>query len=335
MASARTAAFGRLLMQHQTTRSRDGGEARMSHHPPMTVRGVEVVETLPTVAFTRSLVPFDGSEISKAGLLVADELADRLGLEIYALYAVPREGEVPEGRRRLSTARLSSRPVHHTLVVDPDPAHAICQALASRPSAVLCIGSHSRGRSAALVGSVSRAIMARARQQAVLAGPSLGRPGGIWWEDDPVRLSSYRGGGVVVCLGDMKTGPTLLRAALWWAKQLGETLIAITVAEPVPRPLDEGPVRRAFGPADVDEFLAQATVDVREKGVDVVCRPIYDPISPAEGVYGYLKEAPGALAVAGWRPRPRLPLLVTRGTTANIVRSSPSPVLVVPLGEDH
>jgi nucleotide-binding universal stress UspA family protein len=301
----------------------------------MTVRGVDVVEALPAVAFTSALVPFDGSETSKAGLLVADELADRLGLEIYALYAVPREADVPEGRRRLSTARLSSRPVYHTLVVDPDPANAICQALASRPSSVLCIGSHGRGRSAALVGSVSRAVMARTHRQAVLAGPSLGRPGGIWWEDDPVCLSRYRGGGVVACLGDMETAPTLLHAALRWAKQLGETLIAITVAEPVPRPLDEGPVHRAFGPADVDEFLAQATVHVREKGVDVVCRPIYDPISPAEGVYGYLKEAPGALAVAGWRPRPKLPRLVSKATTANIVRSSPSPVLVVPLDGDH
>ena len=77
--------------------------------------------------------------------------------------------------------------------------------------------------------------------------------------------------------------------------------------------------------------LEQVTAPLRQQGVEVITRAIYDPISPAEGVESYLRDSPGALVVVGWRPRSPLSQLVSRNTPATIIRYSPSAVLVVPL----
>lgn len=57
---------------------------------------------------------------------------------------------------------------------------------------------------------------------------------------------------------------------------------------------------------------------------------VYDPVSPAEGVYTFLNDRPAFLAVAGSHVRSRAERIVFGSVAAGIVRRSPSPVLVVP-----
>ncbi len=278
------------------------------------------------------LVPVDGSALSKKALLAADELAERLKFDIDLMMAVPHESDVPAAKRRLAAMASPGRPVHCSVVVDPDPANAICGALERTDRSIICMAARGRGSTSALLGSVSSAVIARSHKPLILAGRSIGRPAGLTWEDEPVLLSKYRGGGVVVCLASVKDSPSLLEAGRGWAAGLGEPLIALTVAELLPPSVDGGEGHRLFGPdGDVDAFLEQVTAPLREQGVEVVTRAIYDPISPAEGVESYLRDSPGALVVVGWRPRSLLSQLVSRNTPATIIRYSPSPVLAVPL----
>ncbi len=74
------------------------------------------------------LVPVDGSALSKKALLAADELAERLKFDIDLMMAVPHESDVPAAKRRLAAMASPGRPVHCSVVVDPDPANANCGA---------------------------------------------------------------------------------------------------------------------------------------------------------------------------------------------------------------
>jgi nucleotide-binding universal stress UspA family protein len=293
--------------------------------------GVDVLSLPPVRAV---LAPVDGSKLSYTALLVADELAERLGIEIHVLTAVPHEGDVPAGQQRLAALLPPGRPVHPIMAVDPDPANAICETSIRIDKAIICMATHGRGRSSALLGSVSTAVIARSRGPLVLAGRSLGHASGLLWEDEPIRLAKFRGGGVVVCLDETEASVRLLEMGHGWAARLGEPLIALTVAELLPPPVDGGEVHRLFGPdGDVEAFLNKATAPLRAQGFDVLTRALYDPISPADGVESYLSGSPGAMVLAGWRPRSPLTRLVSRNTTATVVRHSPSPVLVVPLND--
>jgi nucleotide-binding universal stress UspA family protein len=112
---------------------------------------------------------------------------------------------------------------------------------------------------------------------------------------------------------------------------LGQRLTVVTAAEPVPPPLDDRQTRRRFGPdGDVEAFLDELVGPLREEGVAVDARVIYDPISPAEGVRSHLRDEPAALVVVSSHARTGLTRLVFGSTAAAIVHHSPSPVLVVP-----
>jgi nucleotide-binding universal stress UspA family protein len=265
------------------------------------------------------LVPLDGSELSIRTLPVAHSLALRIGGDVVLLSAVDSEDEVAEREAELAGIELLGVQVRRSVVVDRDPAGAIHNALKALGAAVACMASHGRGRTAALIGSVATEVVARGHDPVVVVGPLVGE--------------RRMGAGVLACVDDSPASHALLPVGIRWARLLGEPLTVLTVAEPVPPPLDERPARRAFGPdGDVEAFLEAVVGLVRQEAPDVpvATAAVYDPISPAEGVAVYLDEHPAHLLVVSSHARSGLARVVFGSVAADIVHRSPFPVLVVP-----
>jgi nucleotide-binding universal stress UspA family protein len=266
---------------------------------------------------TTILVPLDGSEYAARALPVAGRLARRLGADVRLLSAVATEDEVPARKAELAAIEVPGAEVHYSVVVSRDPAGAIHVALRQTPGAVACMASHGRGRSAALVGSVATEVVARGHDPLVLVGPLV--------DERP------RGRGVVAAVDDTPASAALLPIALDWAEMLDERAAVVTVAEPVPPPVRDKPVRRLFGPdGDVEAFLDNFVEPFRRQGDELTAVPWYDPVSPAEGMHAYLREHPAFLVVVSSHARAGLARIVFGSTAAAIVHRSPSPVLVVP-----
>jgi nucleotide-binding universal stress UspA family protein len=114
------------------------------------------------------LVPIDGSDFSRAAVPTAARLGGRLGAEIHLLSAVESVEELERGERELARVDVPGHRVHRTVLVDRDPAGAIHEALRKLDSAVACMATHGRARSAAPLGSVAIEVFARGHDPLVL-----------------------------------------------------------------------------------------------------------------------------------------------------------------------
>ena len=268
------------------------------------------------------LVPLDGSAFSEVAVPVASRLAERLSADIALFSAVPTADDVPERERELARS-LPGRQVQRLVVVNLDVAGAIHEALRRLPGAVACMATRGRGRTAALIGSVATEVIARGHDPLILVGPLNGDHAP--WLDDPEPS------GVVAGVDENPAVDTILSAAVHWAKMLHERLLIVSIAEPLPPPLASGEVHRKNGPdGDVTLFLRVLATRAKREIEDVEVRALYDPVSVADGMRTFLREHPAQLVVVSTHGYLGIPRAVFGSVAADIVRSSPSPVLVVP-----
>jgi nucleotide-binding universal stress UspA family protein len=261
--------------------------------------------------------------MSERALPVAVELAARLHADVHVFSAVALESEVPAREAELHDAGAGSAIASRTVVFDNDPPRALADRLRSLPNPIVCMASHGHGRSAAVLGSVAGAILATSEEPVILVGPRYGDT--VPWLDDPRPTS------VVTCVDDTSTSELLVREGLDFADLLGESLLVVTAAEPVPEPIEHTVARRRFGPdGDPAVFLDAVVAPLRTAGASMGTQVLWDPISAADGVRSYLREHPASLVVVGTRARQGVARLVLGSVAANIVRNSPSPVLAAP-----
>jgi nucleotide-binding universal stress UspA family protein len=261
------------------------------------------------------VIPLDGSEFSLVALPVGLELANALHAAVHVVSAVGTEDEVTAREAYLDSLGLGPA-VTRMVVVDLDPAGMIHESIKRLGRAVACVATHGRGRTAALVGSVATDVVARGHDPLVVVGPFV--------------EAAPRGKGLVASVDDTPAAGSLVQVASGWARLLGQPLVIVTVAEPVPEPV-RPPARRVFGPdGDVDAYLDSLAAPLREGGIDVDTAPVYDPIGPGEGVHAYLESHPAALVAVNSRAREGVARLVFGSTAASIIYHSTAPVLVVP-----
>jgi nucleotide-binding universal stress UspA family protein len=278
------------------------------------------------------LVPLDGSSFSGRAVPVAARLAGKLDAGILLFSAVPTEDDVPARQAELAAVVPPCLgPVRRSVVVSLDPAGAIHEQLRQlgRDRALACMASHGRGRSAALVGSVATEVVARGHDPVVVVGPHPDEHASGEAGEAPEHPGGH---GVMVAVDDTPASAALVPIGLGWAELLEEPLTVTTVAEPVPPPLrPDHPARRRFGPdGDVEAFLEGLVAPARQQGHKVEALPLYDPISPASGLELYLRDNPATLVVVASHARTGPTRIVFGSEAADIVRRSPSPVLVVP-----
>jgi nucleotide-binding universal stress UspA family protein len=268
------------------------------------------------------VVPLDGSHLAEHALPIAARLARRLDAAVHLLSAVPERAELAPRLEQLAKVERRDVRISHSVVVDADPVDAIEATLERFDGGIGCMASHGRNRSAALMGSVTNEVIRRRRDPIVVVGPFVDRPAGD--ADD-------RETGVVACVDDTPAADAILSVALWWAELLRERPVVLTVAEPVPPPLDDGAPHRRFGPdghpeAYLEHFVSHAPVDSRE----IETRVVYDPVSPAAGIRDHVRDHPASLLVLGSRARTGVARLALGSVAAEVVHASVSPVLLAP-----
>ncbi|MEY2476867.1 MAG: hypothetical protein QOG87_2182 [Actinomycetota bacterium] len=276
--------------------------------------GLTVPKTVDAV-----VIPLDGSELSLGAVPVGCALAGRMDAQIHLVSTVETVDEVPGREADLTAIPIPDREVHRHVVVDRDPAGEIHETVRRLAPAVVCMATHGRGRSAALVGSVATDVVGRGRDPVVMVGPFV----------DP----EHKGQGVVACVDEtLDAAVTLASIASGWAALVQEPLRVITVAEPVPPPVRAGAaIQRRFGvDGDLEAYLLAVIEQLGAEDIEVEAHPVYDPIGPAAGVNEHLEEHPAFLGVVMSRGVTGLARLVFGSVAGAIVFHSRSPVLVVP-----
>lgn len=168
-----------------------------------------------------------------------------------------------------------------------------------------------------MVGSVANNVLARVHKP-VVVGPLV---------DWRLRTDA-----VLACIDGKRPPTAVLAGAARWARLLHERLIVFTVAEPVPPEIHAGPVRRAYGAdGDVEAYLERVVRPLRSEVTDIELHPEYDEFGVVAGIRRHLTLRPAPLVSLGIRLQRRVSRLVFGSLAAEVIRASPSHVLVVPL----
>jgi nucleotide-binding universal stress UspA family protein len=265
------------------------------------------------------VVPLDGSPLAERGVGPARLLAERLGARVH-LVSVSSSPEEADSRRTELSALAAANHLSWEVVPADHRADAIEATRDRLNPALVCMATHGRGRSAALVGSVATAVLRHSDVPVLLVGPRAALGG-----TTPKRL--------VVCVDGSSESEGLVAVAAAWGSALGLAISLVTVAEPVPESVREhGHYGRMFGPdTDADQYIAGLVGQWTDRVPGIDGTAIYNPVSVGGAVVDHLETDPPALVLVGTRARTGLPRLVLGSVAATVVHESPCPALVVPL----
>ena len=232
-----------------------GAHRPHAHHrpPAQAIRLRETATVVEPARYRHVVVPLDGSDFAAHTLKSGASLARAFGAVLHVVGVVSEETEAEALHEHLESVegRPELAPVAVSVVRALDVADTIADAIGDvaeqlRPS-VVCMASHGRGRvGGALLGSVAMAVLTRYRNPTVLIGPQAADSG------------LPTAGPVLACVDGSEVSEATLPMAAAWALALGLPLRVVTVAEPVPSPLERHRYRRAFGPnVDADDYVEQ------------------------------------------------------------------------------
>jgi nucleotide-binding universal stress UspA family protein len=172
-----------------------------------------------TTPFARLLVPLDGSPDAERALGPALDVAVRTGLPLTVLrQTYPGDEESAATYLAELTDRYADRTDLETTLVNRESAVlAITEGI--EPGTLVCMGTHGRGRSEALLGSVAEAVLRDVGQPLLLVGPHV--PSG----------PAFESGHVVACLDGSKAAEGSLGPAQEWSDLLGLPLWLVTVGD--------------------------------------------------------------------------------------------------------
>ncbi len=285
------------------------------------------------IRYSHVLVPLDGSKFAAAAVQTARALAARFDAEVHGVSVAEHPDEVDVLRRQAAETLGSEGAAERVhVVVGDDPAAAIAETASGLGSALVCLSTHGRGRvTGAFVGSVARSLLQGAREPIIAVGPLADRPR-PFASTAPVPLSVPR---LVACVDGSPASESLLPVAGAWADALGMSLTILTVAEPIPPPIQpEATWYRRHGPEeDADAYARRLAERWKDVAGQVDSLVVYDPISPADGLRTYLDQQPAGMVAVTTHARTGLRRVLLGADAANIVHASTAPALVVPLNE--
>jgi nucleotide-binding universal stress UspA family protein len=272
------------------------------------------VEIRPPVV-ERLVVPLDGSPFAERALPVARWFAGAVGAGLHLVEIV--DAPVEGGRAHHAIDLRPGRHAAHRWRLTPgrDPAAAIVVAAGAIPSSLVCLATHGRDRSAAVLGSVAAGVIALSSEPVMLVGPAA-------------RPPCAGDAAVVAAVDGHADDARIVAVAAGWAARLGRPLVMMTVAEPVPdSPRDDHPLSRARGPREPERYLAGLA-----SGVAAACgvrtRVVYDPISVHGGLLRAVDRT-AALVVLGAHCGGRARRMLLGSHPARVVHDLEVPALVV------
>lgn len=271
----------------------------------------------PPVELGGVVVTVDGSPYGNAAVPVARRLANALDVPItFLAVAGPGHREALEQHTGALAVEADGVGI---VVPGDDVAATILAATDELIPHVLCMASHGRGRSAALVGSVAAEVAAGTPGPLLLVGPH-------------VPPDHRFAGRVIACVDGSKRSEAVLQPAASWAVALGLGLSIVTVAEPVLEPVTPGArYHRSHGPSVVaEDYITQLVAEWDGIDLDVDGDAVYDPVSVADGLTRYMAGRLTAMVVATTHARRGVARLALGSAATAIVHHASAPVLLVP-----
>jgi len=272
----------------------------------------------PLPQFRAVLVPLDGSPTAERALSPARWLAANFGAELHTVTAGVSPGT---GWYRRYVAQIGAEApgiVTHTSAT----AHAagtIAAVSRDLHPCLVCIGTHGRARSAALLGST---FVDLARH--------LGRPLVAVGRHARLPLRSHHGR-IVACVDGSTRSELVLPVAAAWAERLALRLSILHVSEPHPAALV--PDEHRHRPFDPDRYVEDIARRPYLAALGATPLVAWGPVGPDDGLEGALAAEPATLVALASRLRTGAGRALHGSDAACMVHLSPAPVLVVPAGD--
>ncbi len=257
------------------------------------------------------IVPVDGSDASWRAADVAVELARRGDASVDIIEVVFDQHDLVEAELRVAD-RLEQHDTSgvsvtaHVHVAAESVAQAIGNEVEQHPEVTVVLASHGRGRSAALLGSVTEELLERIFGPVLVVGPHVTTRG----FDGPI----------IATVDGSHESESVLPLAAAWGIELGAPPWIIEVTDPDPGV--SGDVSESAYPARLARKLAKDSA-----------HPVQYEVLHGEHVHDevadFARSINAVLIVASTRGRTGLSRFVIGSTAAAIVRHAPCPVLLV------
>jgi nucleotide-binding universal stress UspA family protein len=272
-----------------------------------------VAAPLVDVAYAAVLVPLDGSELAEQALGPARRLAGRFGAALHIVAADVQQDEAwwYQGFVDKLQQRLGELTLHVT--DELAPARAIVARARQLEPCLVCMATHGRSRSAAIVGSTFAKVAARNTAPLIAVGPRAALA------DADTGASEH----LVVCLDGSPAAERALPLAGAWARRLGWRVSIVTAADPVLLPRDYG--------FDPNAYLRDLAERPDFEGLTVDTQVLWGIAYPHISIGQHLDRHPADLVVATTRARTGFARAALGSEAARIIQRSPVPVLVQPL----
>jgi nucleotide-binding universal stress UspA family protein len=260
------------------------------------------------------IVPVDGSPKSWSAFDVALSLARRCDAAIGLIEVVFAPADVLPAQTRLHDRLAEYGRLDVNVTIDVrlgigDVAGEIAQVLELHPGSVVVMASHGKGRSAAIVGSVTEDVLQRSFGPILLVGPK-------------VEVDDFSGPVVVTVDGSDESEAALPLAAAW-ATELRSTPWIVNVAGPIRQPPDADLLDTAY--------TSRLASDLRMlSGHQVQFDELHDS-HPVAAVVDFATRLSASLIVASSHGRSGWSRLTMGSVTAGFVRNTTCPVLVIRL----
>lgn len=257
------------------------------------------------------IVPVDGSDASWRAADVAVALARRSDATVDVVEVVFDDHDVADAEARL-TERLEQHDTagvevtSYVRVADESVAQVIGNEVERHPEVTVVLASHGRGRSAALLGSVTEELLERTFGPVLVVGPHVTH-GGL---DGPI----------IATVDGSHASESVLPLAAAWGIELGSEPWVVEVADP------DGGVANDVNESAYPARLARRLA--KDSGHPVQYEVLHGGRVHDE-VADFARSIDAALIVASTRGRTGVSRFVIGSTAAAIVRHAPCPVLLV------
>ncbi len=257
------------------------------------------------------IVPVDGSDASWRAADVAVTLARRGDATVDVIEVVFDQHDAPDAETRLAE-RLEQHdtvgvPVStHVRVATESVAQVIGNEVEQHPEVTVVLASHGRGRSAALLGSVTEELLERIFGPVLVVGPHV--------------TNSRFDGPIIATVDGSGASESVLPLAAAWGIELESEPWIVEVTDP--GTAVSADVSESAYPARLARRLA------RDSG-----HPVQFEVLHGEHVHDevadFASSIDASLIVASTRGRTGMSRFVIGSTAAAIVRHAPCPVLLV------
>lgn len=260
--------------------------------------------------FQQLVVPVDGSDRSFEAIPIAARMAAAVDGKLEVVTVVDRLADVALARNELERGvaelgELAVEPMQHVLAGD-SVADTLAHHVESLSGATVLMSSHGHGRSAAVLGSTTDAVLRRLFGPVIVVGPRA--------TEAPGRL----GGRFVVPLDGSQRAESVLSIVAAWAVEFEGVPWLIEVVDENPHPLDV--VESSYVSRRAGELRKRIDTDVEFE--------VLHGGNPSRPIVDFAQTNSASLIFMTTHGRTGIDRLRTGSVAAEVVRHATCPVVL-------